>query len=112
MPGKAFWRSTLAVYDLSPVEVVMLGQACAVVDLLARADADLAAANLTVVGSIGQPKAHPLMAASSELRRVLDVLLRSLALPMPDETTGRRRSPAASAAAQTRWREQRRGEVA
>ena len=57
-PGKAFWRSVLAVYTLSPVELVMLGQACRVVDLLARADADLAAADLTVTG---QPKAHPLI---------------------------------------------------
>jgi hypothetical protein len=97
---------------LSPVELVVLRQACAVTDLLARADADLAAADLTVTGSTGQPKAHPLIAATSELRRVLDVLLRSLALPMPDETTGRRRSPAATAAAQARWREQRRGAMA
>jgi hypothetical protein len=109
--GKAFWRSVLAVYVLSPVELVMLGQACRVVDLLARADADLAAADLTVAGSTGQPKAHPLIAATAEQRRVLDVLLRSLALPMPDETTGRRRSPAAVAAAQARWQGER-GSVA
>ena len=105
--GKAFWRFVLAVYALSPVELVMLGQACRVVDLLARADADLVAADLTVAGSTGQPKAHPVMAATAEQRRVLDVLLRSLALPMPDETPGRRRSPAAVAAAQARWRGQR-----
>jgi hypothetical protein len=30
-------------------------------------------ADLTVPGSTGQPKAHPLIAASSDLRRVLDV---------------------------------------
>jgi hypothetical protein len=101
----------LAAYLLSPVELVMLGQACRVVDLLARADADLAAADLTVPGSTGQPKAHPLIAATAEQRRVLDVLLRSLALPMPDEMTGRRRSPAAVAAAQARWRGER-GSVA
>jgi phage terminase small subunit len=99
----------MAVYDLAPAETVMLGQACRVVDLLARADAELAAADLTVRGSTGQPKANPLIAASSDLRRVLDALIRSLALPMPDEMTGRRRSPSAVAAAQARWRGERGG---
>ena len=110
-PGRAFWRSVVAAYDLSPVERLMLGQAAAVVDLLARADAELAQADLTVVGSTGQPRAHPLLAASAVQRGVLDVLVRALALPMPDETTGRRRTPTAAAAAQARWRGER-GSVA
>jgi phage terminase small subunit len=109
--GRAFWRSVVAVYDLAPAEFVMLAQACAVTDLLARADAELAAADLTVFGSAGQPKAHPLIAATADLRRVLDVLIRGLALPMPGETVGQRRSPVAMAAAQARWRGQH-GEMA
>jgi hypothetical protein len=109
--GRSFWRSVLATYELSPVELVLLGQACRVVDLLDRADRELADADLTVFGSTGQPRTHPLVTSTSELRRVLEVLLRGLALPMPDETTGRRRSPAAAAAAQARWRGER-GSVA
>ena len=34
--------------------------------------------------------------------------MRSLALPMPNEVEGQRRSPKAQAAAQTRWRQERR----
>jgi hypothetical protein len=47
-----------------------------------------------------------------ELERSLDMLIRSLALPMPGETEGRRRSPAAVANAQARWRGQRNGQMA
>ena len=106
-PGRAFWRSVLAVYELSPAEMATLAQAARVVDVLARADAELSGAALTVTGSTGQPKAHPLLAATAEQRRVLDALLRSLALPMEGEAEGHRRSPAAVTAAQARWREQR-----
>jgi len=107
--GRAFWRSVIAVYELSPAELATLAQAARVVDVLARLDAELAAGELTVTGSTGQPRAHPLLSASAEQRRVLDSLLRSLALPMPGEAEGHRRSPSAQAAAQARWRAQRSG---
>jgi hypothetical protein len=106
--GRAFWRSVTAVYELSPAELATLAQAARVVDVLARLDAELADADeMTVTGSTGQPRAHPLLAATADQRRVLDSLLRSLALPMPGEAEGHRRSPAAVAAAQARWRERR-----
>jgi hypothetical protein len=60
--------------------------------------------DVVVEGYSGQPRAHPLLQVSADQRRVLDGLFRSMALPMPDETTGRRRSPAAVTAAQARWR--------
>jgi hypothetical protein len=47
-PGRAFWRSVVAVYDRAPAEFTLLAQACAVVDLLALADAELKADGLTV----------------------------------------------------------------
>src|SRR5262245_48852979 len=109
--GRSFWRSVVAVYELSAVERVMLGQAASVVALLASAGSGVADGALTVVGSTGQPRAHPLLAASAVQRGVLDVLVRALALPMPDETAGRRRTPTAAAAAQARWRGER-GSVA
>jgi hypothetical protein len=74
-----------------------------VTDLLARADAELKRDDLTTVGSVGQVKAHPLIASTVEMRRLLDTLIRGLALPYAGETAGRRRSPVAQAAAAARW---------
>jgi hypothetical protein len=107
--GKRLWRDTLADYELSAAEVETLRQACRVADLLARIDVELMDSELVVEGHHGQPRAHPLLAASADQRRVLDGLFRSLALPMPDEQTGRRRSPAAREAARARWRQERAG---
>lgn len=105
--GRALWRSVLAEYDLSPAETETLRQACRVSDLLARIDSELTGADVAVAGSMGQVRSHPLLQASADQRRVLDSLLRSLALPMPDEEEGRRVTPAARAVAQARWRGQR-----
>jgi hypothetical protein len=105
--GRRLWRSVLADYELSAAEVETLGQACRVADVLARIDAELMDSDLVVEGHHGQPRSHPLLAASADQRRVLDALFRSLALPMPGEAEGRRRSPVA--AAQARWRAQRSG---
>lgn len=99
----------LKAYELSPAELAVLGRCCRTVDLLDRIDVALMDSDLTVEGSTGQPKAHPLLAVLADQERVLDALLRALALPMPDEDAGRRRSPAATAAAQARWRAQRHG---
>jgi phage terminase small subunit len=103
-PGRKLWRSILAVYELSPAELVMLGRACRTADLLAQADTALAEDGLTVEGSVGQLRPHPLLRTLAELERVLDMQIRALCLPMPGEEEGRRRSPAAAAAAYTRWR--------
>jgi len=91
-------------YELSAAELATLARACRTADLLARVDEDLSA-DITTEGSVGQVRPHPLLRSYVDLSQVLDAQLRSLALPMPDETEGRRRSPAA--AAQARWRAQR-----
>ena len=101
------WRSVLERYELSPSELALLAQAARVADLVERLDVALLDESLTVTGSTGQPKAHPLLAASAEQRRLLETLLNALSLPMPNEIEGRRRSPSATAAAQARWRERR-----
>ena len=80
-------------YELSPAELETLRQCCRVTDLLARIDVALADDDVTVEGSKGQLRPHPLLASAADQRRVLDGLLRSLALPMPDEAEGRRQSP-------------------
>lgn len=104
--GKRLWRETVAAYELSSAEMATLGRACRTVDLLSRVDEDLSA-DITSETSMGHVRAHPLLRSYVELSQVLDAQLRSLALPMPDESEGRRRSPAAVAAAQARWRGQR-----
>lgn len=104
--GKTLWRAVTGVYDLAPHEAELLRQACRVADNLARIDAALADSDVTVEGYNGQPRSHPLLASSADQRRVLDGLIRSMALPMPGESEGRRRSPVAAASAQARWRSQ------
>lgn len=105
--GRSLWRAVTLAYELSPAELELLRQACRVTDTLARIDVVLMDSDLTVEGSQGQIRGHPLLQASADQRRVLDALFRSMALPMPDEMEGRRRSPAAVASAQARWRAQR-----
>jgi hypothetical protein len=105
--GRSLWRAVTGAYELAPHEAELLRQACRVADNLARIDAALMEDEPVVEGYAGQPRAHPLLAASADQRRVLDGLFRSMALPMPDEDTGRRRSPVAREAAQARWRAQR-----
>ena len=105
--GRRFWRAIVSAYELSPGEAQLLVQACRTVDLLERIDAQLVAEDLTVAGSRGQERAHPLLGAAVEQRRVLEALLNALALPMPGEVEGKKRSPAALHAAQERWRQRR-----
>ena len=85
----------------------MLAQACKVIDLLDRIDTQLIAEDLTVPGSRGQERCHPLLSAAVEQRRTFESLLNAMALPLPSEIEGRKRSPAALHAAQQRWRERR-----
>ena len=106
------WRSVTTVYELSPAELVSLGRACVTVDTLAAVDAEIGEQGLSVRGSRGQVIPNRMIKLRCEIERVLDVQLRSLNLPMPDEEQGHRRSPAAAAAAQARWRGQRSGQMA
>ena len=92
------------VYELSPAELAMLRRACVTVDALAAVDAEIAEQGLSVKGSRGQVIPNRMLKLRCEMERVLDVQLRALALPMPDEVAGHRRSPAAVASAQARWR--------
>ena len=107
--GEALWARITAVYELSPAELEVLWQACATADLIDYAQAALEDAPLVVKGSVGQDRAHPLLSKVAEQRVTLARLLRELALPQPGEIEGVVRNPAKQAAAQARWRAQRRG---
>jgi len=108
--GLQTWREMTLAYQLSPGELSILRQACATTDLIAWMHEQLSGEPLTVPGSMGQSRPNPLLAAISDQRRALATLWRELALPMPDEDEGRRRTPQAQEAAQSRWRAQRRSQ--
>ena len=74
--GRGLWRAVTGDYELSAAELETLRQCCRQVDVITRLDTALAEAEVVVTGSMGQPKCHPLVAATSEARRTLDGLLR------------------------------------
>ena len=101
--GKALWREVMAEFGLAPHESAILVQVCRCVDRLDQIEAELAGAELTVAGSTGQPRAHPLLAEQRMQARLLESLSRALSIPLPGEDVGRRRSPSAREAALQRW---------
>ena len=107
--GRRLWRAVQADYDLTTPETELLRQACQVADLIARLEAELAGDDLVVPGSRGQPAINPVVDRLTAQRRLLESLIRSLALPFPEEHQGAVRTPARVAAAQERWRRERGG---
>jgi hypothetical protein len=103
LAGRTLWRAIVGGYELNPAEVVILGEASRVADRLTALATALADAPLTVLGSTGQPVVNPLLGEARAQQRVLDQLLRALALPLPTERVGRRRSPSARENAVARW---------
>jgi hypothetical protein len=101
--GRALWRQVHAAYGLNPAETLMLTELCRVADRLDRIEHELAGAPLIVEGSTGQPRSHPLLGEQRAQMRLAESLARSLALPMPGESVGRRRSPSARENAMQRW---------
>ena len=101
--GRALWRDLMAEYGLNPVEAAILVQVCRCVDRLEAIEAELAGMPLVVAGSTGQPRCNPLLAEQRAQARVLESRCRALAIPLPGEDVGRRRSPSAREAAVQRW---------
>jgi len=97
------WRKVNAEFGLAAHESAILTQVCRIVDRLDAIEAELSGAALTVAGSTGQPRAHPLLAEWRMQARVLESLSRALSIPLPGEDVGRRRSPTAREAALQRW---------
>jgi hypothetical protein len=71
--GRKLWRAILADYDLSPGELALLAEAAKTADVIARIDGQLAAIDdLVSVGSAGQPRPHPLLAADGRATALQD----------------------------------------
>jgi hypothetical protein len=103
--GRALWREILGRYALDPGEMQLLRLLCETVDRIDALDAELDGQPLTVIGGRGQvPKSNPLLHELREERRLVSRLVAELALPLPGEVVGRRRSPHQKSAAGTRWR--------
>ena len=104
-PGAGLKRSILAVYELNPAQLLLLDQAGAVADVLARLNREVAAEQaLTGKGSRGQAVASPLLAAQRQHAEVLARLLEALQLPAAGEEEGHpSTSQRARRAATIRW---------
>jgi hypothetical protein len=105
--GKRLWAAVATKYVLTPAELEMLAQACRTADELDRLErAVRQLSELTVRGSTGQPKAHPLLAEVRAHRVLLERLTGALNLPDEDEEVGLRGSSRhAQRAARGRWKD-------
>lgn len=111
--GKRLWKSVMAQFSCDPVELELLAALCRTVDELSVLEATLAEAEPLVRGDRGQlPKAHPLLNEVRLHRKTIEQLSLALALPLPGEVAGRRRSAQARTAVNSRWDQQaRRGRL-
>ena len=104
--GSSLWREIVGLYELRPDERRVLEQACRTADTLARLEEALTTAPLTVAGSMGQLREHPLLSEARQQRALLGRLLAQLRLPDADDLgdlRARERSVHARRAAQSRW---------
>jgi hypothetical protein len=109
-PGDRLRTAIVSQYELDPAERLLLDQAAALADALARVNAEVAAAeSLAAKGSRGQLVASPLLAAQRQHAEVLARVLEALALPAtPDEEEGEGATTRkARRAAQARWAKQK-----
>jgi len=102
--GRKFWRSTVAVFVLSEVEMELLKECARLLDeceaLRHAVDRD----GVTVAGSTGQTRVHPALGELRQHRLALGRMLAQMALP--DDVDEHLMSPVQARgrkAARTRW---------
>ncbi len=102
--GSRFWRSTVAVFELSEVELELLKECARLLDECEALRKAVDRGGVTVVGSTGQPRVHPALGELRQHRLALGKLLAQLALPdVADETLGTPAHARAKKASQARW---------
>lgn len=102
--ARKFWRETVANYEVSAHEALLLEAACREIDIVERLQKELDGANLVVPGSMGQDTAHPLLMEVRMHRAAFAALIKQLALPdVEDEKPSSPRSRQAQKAAEARW---------
>lgn len=103
--GRAFWRQVVADYELSTAELALLAETAGVLDEIDRLRAAITEEGVTVAGSKGQPRAHPLWTELQRSRATLGRLIAQLQLPgASDEPVPSIGTLKARHAAETRWR--------
>jgi P27 family predicted phage terminase small subunit len=107
--GRRFWRRVASAYELTTSEFMILEEVCRTLDSLDAMQSALNSEGVTVEGSAGQPRAHPVLVELRQQRVALGRLLSQLALP--DEQTGAGLPSLTEArarrAAEARWRPHR-----
>lgn len=88
--GATLWRQVRRDYMLRADEEVLLVSACRTLDELGRLEQKLASTSLTVSGSKGQIRPHPLIAEVRAHRLALKQLLGSLGIDEADADAGDR----------------------
>ena len=107
--GRGLWKEITTTYVLDAGEMQILTELCRACDYLDELDRFICDETYLVHGSRGQlPKANPLLVEVRETQKLIVTLTAALALPLPGEQVGRRRSPNQKAAAETRWSRERR----
>jgi hypothetical protein len=100
------WRDATAAYELRVDELITLESACRTADTINRLDEAMKGEPLTVKGSMGQVREHPLLAEARQQRALLSRLFVALKFPDAPEAASRHageRSAKARAAVQARW---------
>jgi len=103
--GRAFWRATIAGFDLERGELELLAEVCRTLDEVDALTAAIGRDGVTVAGSAGQTRTHPAINEVRQHRLALGRLLGQLALPDLDgRAIPKPSSLRAAHAARSRWR--------
>ncbi|MGB3258428.1 MAG: terminase [Ornithinimicrobium sp.] len=86
-PGRALWDAVVGPFALADHELVLLGSAARLADLIGDLEETLTADGLVVSGSTGQPRLNGAVAELRQARLTLSRLVADLGLPM-DEAAG------------------------
>ena len=106
--GAALWRAVRADYDLRADEEAILASACRTLDEIGRLEAKLGSVSLTVSGSRGQVRPHPLLSEVRAHRLAFKQLLAAIGIDEANAAgggggEGAARSHAGRQLARQRW---------